>query len=463
MTMDRLKTPPAGLGILLIIGPSLVWASEFIGSGEVILATRTGAIIGTGVLWAVVSGVFLKFWIGMSGARYTVATGEGMIDMISRVPGPRNWGVWTVLVAQLCSGAIAIGSLANAAGVFLSNMLHINPTLCGWAVAVFGLAISWSGEFRILKIIMSTLIFIVIIGVLYVSFYIFPGWLTILKGLIPSESVIPSWAIEKGVDPNPWKEILPLIGWGAGGFASQVWYTYWVIGAGYGMTQQNVYGKPADTGLLMNMDVSGARKIKGWFRVVYADASVAMIIGVIITSCFVLAGTGVLSPLHLAPEGSKLAFDLSNIFASKWGKLGGFLFMLGGTSALISTQVGQLAGWPRLLADSVRIVYPAFGKIPWKKQFRGFLIFFFITNMTIVFTLGVKPVALVKTGAILDGLLLTPLQALWVFSGIFIVQKKLFSKEVYDILKPHWIFAVMLLLAFAVFTYFCIQQMPGTI
>jgi len=87
--------------------------------------------------------------------------------------------------------------------------------------------------------------------------------------------------------------------------------------------------------------------------------------------------------------------------------------------------------------------------------------FFFITNMTIVFTLGLKPVALVKAGAIIDGLLLTPLQALWVFTGLFIVQKRLFNKEVAQILKPHWIFALMLLLAVAVFAYFCIWHIPG--
>ena len=459
--MDRLKTPPIGLSILLIVGPSLVWCSEFIGSGEVILATRTGAILGTSVLWAVISGVFLKFWIGMSGARYTVATGEGMIDMISRVPGPRNWGVWIVLVAQFIGATVAIGSLATAAGVFLSNLVPVNAKICGWGVAIFALAVSWSGEFKILKVIMSALIFIVIIGILYVSAYAFPGWKEVLSGFIPGGSVVPAWALDKGVDTDPWKEILPLIGWGAGGFASQVWYTYWVIGAGYGMTQKNTYGKSADTDLLKKMDITSARKIKGWFNVVYTDASVAMIIGVVVTSCFVIAGTGVLGPMQMAPEGPKLAVDLSNIFASKWGKLGGFLFMLGGTSALISTQVGQQAGWPRLLADSFRICFPRFGLLPWKKQYRGFLLFFFITNMTIVFTLGFKPVALIKVGAILDGLLLTPLQALWVFAGIFIVQKRLFNKEVSEILKPHWIFGVMLLLAFGVFAYFCIWHIPG--
>ena len=49
-----IKKPPVGLAVLALVGPSIVWAAEYIGSGEVILATRTGAILGTAVLWAIV-------------------------------------------------------------------------------------------------------------------------------------------------------------------------------------------------------------------------------------------------------------------------------------------------------------------------------------------------------------------------------------------------------------------------
>jgi hypothetical protein len=80
--------------------------------------------------------------------------------------------------------------------------------------------------------------------------------------------------------------------------------------------------------------------------------------------------------------------------------------------------------------------------------------------MVIVFTFDVRPVFIVKLAAILDGLLLTPLQALWVGIGLYFVIPKLFNKEVADILKPHWIFAAGLLIAFFVFGYFCIFQIP---
>lgn len=53
----QIPRPPRGLMILALVGPAFIWCSEYIGSGEVILATRTGSILGSGILWAVVLGV----------------------------------------------------------------------------------------------------------------------------------------------------------------------------------------------------------------------------------------------------------------------------------------------------------------------------------------------------------------------------------------------------------------------
>lgn len=455
------KKPPVGLAIVLLIGPSLVWAAEYIGSGEVILATRTGAVLGTSVLWAIVVGIILKFWIGLSGARYTVITGEGMIDLIGRMPGPKNWAVWIVLVAQLGAAAIAIGSLASAAGAFVSELLPLPAFASGWLVTVLALAVVWSGVFDVLKIVMSLLVAVTVIGVMYVAFHVFPGMSAFLTGLIPKAPAVPQWAVDQGLSPNPWREILPLLGWGAGGFASQVWYTYWVMGAGYGMAAQVDYGESANLTLLQRLTRADAERLKGWCRVVYTDASLAMILGVVVTTGFMVAGAGVLGTRELAPDGPDVAFTLSTIFSSRWGEVGGFLFVLGGAAALIATLIGQLAGWPRLLADSFRLCIPGFQqRFTWKTQFRLFLLLFLFTNMVIVYTLGVRPVFLVQLGAILDGLLLTPLQALWVGLGLYLVLPKLLSKDAYEILRPHWIFGVGLAIAFLVFGYFCVVQIP---
>ena len=45
------------------------------------------------------------------------------------MPGPKHWGVWVVLVAQLAAGAISIGSIATAAGTFISSLVPIPALL----------------------------------------------------------------------------------------------------------------------------------------------------------------------------------------------------------------------------------------------------------------------------------------------------------------------------------------------
>jgi Mn2+/Fe2+ NRAMP family transporter len=456
-----IRKPPRGLAVLAVVGPAFIWCAEYIGSGEVILSTRTGAILGTGVIWAIIIGIFLKYWIGMSGARYTVCTGEAMIDMMSRMPGPKNWAVWIVLVAQFASAAIAIGSLAAAAGVFVNSLVPVSPHVGGWLVTIFAVIVVWTGVFNLLKVVMSFFVVIVVLGVFAVAASVFPSFTELVRGLSISVPEVPQWALNQGVNDNPWREILPLIGWGAGGFASQVWYTYWVLGAGYGATAGRGYGQPADIATLQNLTRDAAERIKGWCRVVYTDATMAMLIGNTVTVSFLIAGAGILRPNELAPDGADVALTLSKVFSTQWGEIGALLFLLSGTAALTSTQIGQLAGWPRLLADTFRICIPAIQrKFSWKIQYRFFLLFFFLSNMILVYSFGLKPVFMVKLAAMLDGLLLTPLQALCLIIGLYVVMPRMLSPEARQILRPHWIFAVGLILAFLVFGYFCVAQMP---
>ena len=83
--------------------------------------------------------------------------------------------------------------------------------------------------------------------------------------------------------------------------------------------------------------------------------------------------------------------------------------------------------------------------------------------MAIIYTLGYDPVGLVQRGSLLDGLLLTPLQALCVAVGLFYIMPKILSKEAADILKPNRLFAAGLIIAFLVFAYFCIFQIPAVL
>ena len=92
-----------------------------------------------------------------------------------------------------------------------------------------------------------------------------------------------------------------------------------------------------------------------------------------------------------------------------------------------------------------------------------FLLFFLCANMVIVFLFKAKPVRLIQGAALVDGLLLTPLQAILVAAGLFVVMPKLLSKEAARVLRPNPVIAVGLVVAFLVFGYFCVVQMPSAV
>jgi Mn2+/Fe2+ NRAMP family transporter len=446
-TSVSVPEPPNGLALLLMIGPAFVWMGEAIGSGEVILSTRFGAVLGTAVLWVPASAIFLKYWMGMAGARYTVCTGEGMMDMFSRLPGPGNWAVWLVLLAQTFAATISTGGLAVASGAFAHALIPVFPAyVWSWVLAALAVAVVWSGQFDALKRVMSILVTIMIIGVGYVALKSSPELGAVLKGLFGFQiPEIPAWAIATGrISSNPWHELAPIMGWAGGGFASQVWYTYWILGAGYGMAHGRANGQAADVQALKQMTPETATRLLGWCRLVYADATTALGIGLVATLSFMTAGAMILGPRQVVPDGPRVAFDLAAIFGAQWGRSGEILFILAGCTALFSTLIGQLAGWPRLLSDGSRICIPKFGRLQWKTQFRLFLVTLLGINFLITFALGGGPVKLIQSAAFIEGVLLLPLQALAGLVAIYFVLPKLLSEEASHILRPSKIFAVAL-------------------
>jgi Mn2+/Fe2+ NRAMP family transporter len=448
-----IAAPPRGAIFLLTIGPAIVWCAEYIGSGEVILATRTGAVLGSGVLWAIVAGVFLKYLIGLAGGWYTVATGESMIDLFGRLPGPKNAFVWVVLFVQLVASIFAIGSIASSAGVFIAELTPIPAYLAGWMVTLFAVVIAWIGEFRMMKYVMAALISLTLVGVAVIAVQVMPPLAELLAGLVPKVPPVPDWAVAQNINPNGWSEVLPLLGWGAGGFASQVWYTYWVMGAGYGAAAGNRQGRPADEAMLMSLTDEDAKRLVGWRRMVTFDATSAMIVGICVTCGFLLAGAGVLGANEMAPNGPDVAFTLASLFGSQWGSTGATLFLVGGAAALVSTQLAQVAGWPYLLDDCVRLCLPKV-VAPWAAiaRRRAWLVFYLIGSMTIVYKFGDKPVTLVQFAATIDGLLLTPLQALALIVGLYWILPRLYRPEVGTQLRPGPFIGIGLVVCFLFFT-----------
>jgi Mn2+/Fe2+ NRAMP family transporter len=447
--------------MLLLVGPGIVWAAEYIGSGETTLAPRVGALFGVTFLWIIILGILLKYFIGLGAGHYTTITGEGMIDMFSRVPGPKNWLVWLIFVVQFCAAILSPSALAALAGSFGYGILPISPYIWGWMLTIFAVVLAWSGKYELIEKAMSILVLILVIAVIIGAIMVSPPLKEYFTFSFPP---IPIWA--RGlpdISERTAMEILPLLGWGAGGFASMVWYTYWIAGKGYGMTAGFDYENPGAANLkeLKSLQKEKAKKIKRWTKVVTTDATVALFIGILVTSCFMIISAGTLYPRRIVPSGEEIGIEISEIFNLLYGSWAGYLFLLAAICALFATQIAHFVGWPRMLSDCLRIGLK--GKVGWKRGYKSFILIMLVLNMVVIYTFGFRPYSLAKIASIWDGLLFIPLQSAVLCYGLFKILPKMLSAEAKPILKPGYPLAIALIISTIVFSIFAIMLLPGII
>ena len=87
------------------IGPGLIIAANIVGSGELIMTTKTGAEAGISLLWLILLGCVIKVFVQLEFGRFAISNGETTLTSLNRVPGPRflgiNWIVafWAIMVS----------------------------------------------------------------------------------------------------------------------------------------------------------------------------------------------------------------------------------------------------------------------------------------------------------------------------------------------------------------------------
>ena len=100
-------------------------------------------------------------------------------------------------------------------------------------------------------------------------------------------------------------------------------------------------------------------------------------------------------------------------------------------------------------------------KLPHTWQCRGFLVFFVITNLVAV--VFFDPIKLVQLGSQLDGILLTPIQALAILVAFTVILPRLVPPDSLRQLRPNKLLVAALILAVGVFGTLCITVLPASI
>lgn len=336
-----IKEPPTTLlHRFKFLGPGFILSASIVGSGELIATTILGAKAGFVALWIIVLSCLAKVAVQLEFGKHAVLTGERCMQAFSHLPGPKRWAVWTLFLL-IGLKIVQLGGMLGGTVVIL-NMLFPGIPISLWAIitaASVGLLI-YNGRYGIIErfslfmIAMFTLLTLASLFSLQFTSFGF-SWLSVLD---QQQFSLPTDIIPYAIGA-----------FGITGVASDeiIAYNYWCLEKGYA-----AYTGPR------NDSPEWKRRADGWIKVMFLDATVAMIIYTVVTVAFYLLGAAVLYQKGEVPHGNEVIETLALIYTASLGPGIKTAYLVGGFFVLYSSLFATLGAWTRIFPD-------IFGQLGW--------------------------------------------------------------------------------------------------
>jgi len=334
---DKFKDAPTTFGgRMKHIGPGIIVTASIVGSGELIATTTLGAQAGFITLWTIILSCALKIILQLEMAKMAITTGKPALQFWDGLPGPRfivSWAVWAWFVL-LATKFIQFGGIMSSTAQSVQIAVPaLSVPVGAILVAISVMVILAYGKYKLIERVCLILVF---------AFVIFTVGIAIITQF--SKYAFSMADIMNGLTFQlpPEAAFAALAAFGITGIGGDeiVQYTYWCVEKGYA----------ANTGV---NDKSAAyyARAKGWFKVMYVDATCAMIIYTIATLAFYILGAAVLHGQGKVPGGMTLVSTLSTMYTEIIGPGAIWFFAIGAFATLYSTLVSWTAANQRIVAD----------------------------------------------------------------------------------------------------------------
>ncbi len=353
----QVKEPPTTLaGRFRFLGPGMITSAAVVGSGELLTATALGAQAGFMLFWLVFVSTFVKVWVQIELARWTISTGRVAVAGYDDVPprlGKRGWMAWLVLLMFLQFLTSQAGVISAAAFAF-STLFPFGDdpyslvSIGSWVaiLAVLAILIHIANKYTIVEGVSTVLVFIVTAFAVTMVFLI-QGTEFAWTGADLGEGFQFQIAVgAMGIALS----MFGLTGVGAGEMTA---YTYWCVEKGYA-----AWAGPKDA------SEAWERRARGWIGVMKVDAWVSWVIYTISTAAFYMLGAAVLHPQGIVPEGTDVMTTLSGTFEAGVGAWGATVFLLGAGVALFKTIIANVPSLGRQIGNTLSL----FGAFDWFNQ-----------------------------------------------------------------------------------------------
>ncbi len=360
-------------GILALIGPGAIIASVTIGSGELVWASRSGALFGTELLWVFLLAGTLKGVQVYSSTRYITLTGEHPLTAWNRTRALRWWfPLLFIVIPTFFAMPLGFSGIAETLGFYILRLFQIGESdnaLGFWGFHEF------MGNFTATIILMGCFLLSVatdlkrlerislfVMGILLVSLLIAvvtlkPSMIEILEGLVPGS--VPDyhpWVYEKYSDTvvtrSKWSELALYLTAVGGGTYDYLGYVGLIREKKWGLAGRSTATKEEleRTFSENSLQLKWAKK---WVNAPLLDTASSFSLVILVTLLFVILGSSVLFPSQQVPVGNDL-LGTQEVFLGLLHPNMVWVYRIGVFLAFIGTLYGAFEIYRHSMLETVR-------------------------------------------------------------------------------------------------------------
>ena len=376
---DLFSEPPQHLvafsvrSVLTFAGPGLIIASVTIGSGELVWASRSGAVFGYQLLWCfLLAGIFKGVQVYVA-ARHITLTGEHPMVSWKAIPGPPSWFPLLIALPTILVMPIAFSGISEILGGYLRELtgasqsdsdvgpfggLEFWENFWGTTVLTTCLALALSSSQKMLE---RTSAFVIGLIVVCAAVSVAVCHLDIagfLSGLfIPYVPNYQPWVETNYAETfrgrSPWLEVALYLGAVGGG-------TYDYLGY-IGMLREKKWGlsgsKAVSREQLQNLSHRQIICAKTWTRAALVDTVVSFTSVVLVTLLFAALGALLLHTEQRIPDNETLLTEQESFLIQLHPQLR-WLYRAGVFLAFIGTLYGAFEIYRHTVVESARALLP---------------------------------------------------------------------------------------------------------
>ncbi len=338
---NAIDAPATFSGRIRHLGPGIVIAGSIIGSGELVLTSALGAVVGFSLLWFLLIACWSKTIVQSELARICILNDSTFLNIFNRLPGKVpgykkkvSWLVWYFFLSSFVTMFAAGGILGGAAQAVQLMFPDWSFTAIAIGLTVLTAAILGSGSYKVLEKLLLVMVSIFTAITVYCAI-----------ALQLSDAAVPVTQILSAQSFNIPIEHLALIvavfSFTGVNIGEAVFYSYFCIDKGY-----------ADHIGEIETD-KGKKRARSWLGVMHTDVWITLILLTLVTIPFYVLGASVLHASGMEPDNSNMIEVISRIYTDVLGPWAKDLFLVGAFLVLYSTLLTWVGGDSRQITDNI--------------------------------------------------------------------------------------------------------------